>query len=264
MARTSYFAGTDWLASHLDDVVVVDARPQFFHSQGHIPNAVSLPLFSIAGAAGSADAIAARLGRIGIARDSPLVLYDDGASPTASHVAFLLEEIGHPSFAVLDGGITKWARNGFDIEYSSVELPPVDYGTPRPVPGMTATTEDVLDALDDPGTVIVDVRHPSEYLGVQPTARRNGHIPGAVNIDWSNNLQSDEGVAHLRPAEALRRLYDEGRVTADKKIILHCQSGNRSTFTWLVLKELGCHNVLNYANGWQEWGNRLDTPVEEA
>jgi thiosulfate/3-mercaptopyruvate sulfurtransferase len=264
MTTGSYFASTDWLAAHLDAVVVVDARPPFFHVQGHIPNAVSLPLFSVAGAAGFAEAIASAVGRAGISRDSPLVLYDDGASPTASHLALLLREIGHASIGVLNGGITKWARDGFDVDYSPVELPSVDYGSPPAVAGLTATAEDVLTALDDPGSVIVDVRHPSEYLGVRPTARRNGHIPGAVNIDWSNNLQSEEGVARLRSPEELRQLYETARVTPDKNVILHCQSGNRSTFTWLVLKELGYEKVLNYASGWQEWGNRLDTPVEQA
>jgi thiosulfate/3-mercaptopyruvate sulfurtransferase len=245
------------------DVVIVDARPPFFHAQGHVPGAVNLPLFAIARAQ-SGEEIAARAGQVGISRDSPVVLYDDGESPTASHLAFLLEGIGHPSISVLDGGITKWARDGFDVDYSLVALPEAEYGSTGTASGMAASTDDVLRAVNDPGTVIVDVRNPSEYLGVLPTARRNGHIPGAINIEWSNNLESKAGVARLRSSEELKRMYEDAGVTPDKKVILHCQSGNRSTFSWLVLKHLGYENVTNYAAGWQVWGNRLDTPVEEA
>jgi len=264
MTRAPNFVSTAWLSARLSgDVVIVDCRPPFFHAQGHVPGAVNLPLFVIA-AAESAEAISARVGQAGISRGDPLVLYDDGASPTASHVAFLLEGIGHPSVSVLDGGITKWARDGFDVDYSPVVLPAADYGSPTSIPGIAASTDEVLQALSDPATVIVDVRHPSEYLGVQHTARKNGHIPGAINIDWTNNLESTEGVSRLHSTEDLKRLYADAGVTPDKHVIVHCQSGSRSTFTWLVLKSLGYENVSNYAAGWQEWGNRPDTPVEEA
>jgi thiosulfate/3-mercaptopyruvate sulfurtransferase len=260
---TTNFVSTDWLSQHLTgDVVVVDARPPFFYTQGHVPGAVNLPLFAIAGSA-SVEAIAAKAGQVGISRDSPVVLYDDGESPTASHAAFMLEGIGHPSISVLDGGISKWARDGFDVDYSPVALPAADYGAPRAVSGIAASTDDVLRAVDDPASVIVDVRHPSEYLGVLPTARRNGHIPGAINIEWTNNQESKAGVARLRPSEDLKRLYEDAGVTREKKVIVHCQSGSRSTFSWLVLKSLGYEHVSNYAAGWQVWGNRPDTPVEE-
>jgi thiosulfate/3-mercaptopyruvate sulfurtransferase len=261
------FVRTDWIAERLMDssIALVDARPPFFYAQGHIPGAISVPLFLLVGAPGRPDvaATATRLGRSGIGPGDHVVLYDDGASPTAAHAAWVLHYLGHGEVSVIEGGITKWANEGKDIDDGSVTREPVVYRVPEPDRSVLGELEDVLRAAADPETVVVDVRTPAEYLGFQMTARRNGHIPGAVNVDWSNNLEMRDGIAQLREDDALRRLYSEAGVTPDKRVVVHCQSGSRSTFTWLTLKHLGFDNVSNYAAGWQEWGNLPDTPIDE-
>ena len=68
----------------------------------------------------------------------------------------------------------------------------------------------------------------------------------------------------LRSDDELRDLYQTSGVTPDKDVILHCETGNRASETFLVLKKLGYPRVALYTAGWQEWGNRDDTPVEEA
>jgi thiosulfate/3-mercaptopyruvate sulfurtransferase len=258
---------TDDLAQHLDerDVLVVDARPPFFYAQGHIPGAVNLPLFFIAGGHGEpdAEAIAARLGRAGIERSARLVLYDDGATPTASHAAFLLKYLGHDQVAVLDGGITRWAHEGRELTGEPIALPPTEYEAGGILSDIWAGTGDVFAAMERSDAVIVDVRSPAEYLGLHAGAARNGHIPGAVNVEWSNTLIADDGVPHLRSADELLALYGASGVTPDKDVIVYCQSGSRSTYSWMVLRSLGFEKVRNYGAGWQEWGNRPDTPIEE-
>src|SRR5437588_10755510 len=114
-----HFVSSEWLAERLTDtsLVVVDTRPPFFYSQGHIEGAVSLPLFLLAAGGPSADSIAGRLGEIGVSRDAQVVVYDDGASPTATHAAWILLSIGHPVVRVLDGGITKWASEDREVDY---------------------------------------------------------------------------------------------------------------------------------------------------
>jgi thiosulfate/3-mercaptopyruvate sulfurtransferase len=246
-------------------VVVVDTRPPFFYMQGHLPNAVSLPLLLLAGSPGAPDpaAVAARLGRAGITPATPLVLYDDGMSPTASHAAWILTASGHSPVARLDGGIVAWTQDGRTVSNEPRVRPPVDYLVPELDTSVVATLDDVRAALDDEETVILDVRSPAEYGGLQISAERNGHIPGAINIDWSNNLWLDGGVPRIRPSDQLRDLYESAGVSPDRAVIVHCQAGSRSTFTWLVLRSLGYQRVRNYSAGWQEWGNRQDTPVDE-
>lgn len=260
------FVSSDWLAEHQMDttLAVVDTRPPFFYSQGHLEGALNLPLFLIAGSGQSGDALRSRLGAIGISPDHHVVLYDDGGSPTATHAAWLLISVGHPAVSVLDGGITKWASENREIDYVPSTKDPVTYETQGQHKNTEVLYNDVRAAIEDPNIVIVDVRSPSEYLGAQVTAQRNGHIPGAVNIEWSNNLEAKDGIIRLRHIEDLRALYEEAGVTPDKQVIAYCQSGNRSTHTWLTLKALGYPLVFNYAAGWQEWGNRRDSPIEEA
>jgi thiosulfate/3-mercaptopyruvate sulfurtransferase len=261
--REPVFVSSQWLADHLSDstIVVVDARPPFFYAQGHLQGSVSLPLLLLAAGDATLEGISKRLGAAGIAPESHVVIYDDGASPTATHAAWLLISIGHPAVSVLDGGITKWASEDREVEYAPAALAPATYTPAQPSPDAEASFEDVLAAIGDPNTVIVDVRRPSEFLGAQATARRNGHVPGALNIEWSNNLDVIGGIPRLRGVDELRTLYTSAGVTPDKRVIVYCQSGNRSTFTWMALKELGYEDVLNYASGWQEWGNRPDSPV---
>jgi thiosulfate/3-mercaptopyruvate sulfurtransferase len=259
------FVSSEWLADHLTDstIAVVDARPPFFYAQGHLQGAVSLPLLLLAAGDRSPESISKRLGAAGIVPQSHLVIYDDEASPTATHAAWLVSSIGHPAVSVLDGGITKWASEDREVDYAPTVVAPASYTPVQPFAAPEASFDDVLAAIGDPNTVIVDVRGPSEFLGVQATARRNGHIPGALNIEWSNNLEANDGIPRLRGRDELRTLYTSAGVTPDKQVIVYCQSGNRSTFTWMALKELGYGDVLNYASGWQEWGNRSDSLVTD-
>jgi thiosulfate/3-mercaptopyruvate sulfurtransferase len=127
-----------------------------------------------------------------------------------------------------------------------------------------ADLQRVRSALEAGDAVILDVRTPAEYLGLQATAARNGHVPGAVNVDWSNNLEaSGDAVASLRSDDELRDLYAQAGVKADKNVIVYCQTGHRASETFLVLRKLGFERVATYGPGWQEWGNRSDVPVDE-
>jgi thiosulfate/3-mercaptopyruvate sulfurtransferase len=117
-------------------------------------------------------------------------------------------------------------------------------------------------ALDDPETVFVDTRTPAEYLGLRPTARHDGHIPGAINVDWSNTFRLEGGIAVLDETDRLVSLYREAGVGPEQKVIVYCASGMRASHSFAVLRSLGYPRVTMYVPGWNEWGNRDDTPVE--
>lgn len=267
MERTAVVTAA-WLARHLDDddVVVVDVRSPHFYTQAHLPGAVNLPVFFLAGPGGGppmAAAVTPRLGALGISRDMHVVAYDDGASASAARLFWVLRHLGHAQVSILDGGITNWRHEGRDWDYSPVDNQTTHYA-PGPIDGsVVASLDDVRGLLAESSGTIVDVRSPGEYLGVQTSAARNGHIPGAINIDWTNNLQaSQDGIPLLRSDEELRQMYQEAAVTPDKHVVVYCQSGSRATETFLVLQKLGYSSVAIYVPGWHEWGNRDDTPVD--
>jgi thiosulfate/3-mercaptopyruvate sulfurtransferase len=267
MGNEPIFVDTDWLSERLDSgLATVDVRPPQFYTQEHIPGAVNLPIFFLSSPSGGppeSEALARRLGSLGITRDTHVVAYDDGSSPAAAVLFRLLNYFQHPKASVLDGGITKWRREGRDVEYQPVRPDPATYDIGAPNPAAAADVDRVLGALGKDDTAILDVRSPAEYLGLQRTAHRDGHIPGAVNIEWSNNLElTAEMINELRPDSELRELYEGMGVTPDKSVIVYCQTGARASATYAVLKTLGYERVATFVPGWQEWGNLPDTPVE--
>jgi thiosulfate/3-mercaptopyruvate sulfurtransferase len=260
---------TQWLADRLEatDVAVIDVRPPQFYTQGQIPGAVNLPFFLVTGQGAeplSAGVLSARLSALGLTRQHHVIAYDDGGSPAAASLFRLLRYYRHPLVSVLNGGITKWMHEGRPTANGLSRRSPAKYEPGEPDRSQLAHAEDVLQAIGASGTVILDVRSPAEYLGIERTAARDGHIPGAINIDWSNNLtQTEDAIYLLRPEGELRSLYEQAGLTPDKKAIVYCASGNRASETYMVLKELGYPEVSVYQSGWQEWGNRPELPVEE-
>lgn len=262
------FVDSGWLQDHMDDphVVVVDVREPYFYGQGHLVDAVNLPAVLLQSAGGEpppVEALARKLGELGIGRETQVVLYDQGGSTPAGRVYWVLDCIGHPRTWVLDGGITKWRHEGRDIHYVPAVPEHVSYVRTGEHLAALAVLDDVVAAIGDPDSIILDVRTPAEYLGLRETATRDGHIPGAINVDWANAVERDStGVAALTSREKLRALYETAGVTPDKQVIVMCQAGGRSSFSYAVLRNLGYRDVRNYSAGWQEWGNREDTPVE--
>jgi thiosulfate/3-mercaptopyruvate sulfurtransferase len=106
--------------------------------------------------------------------------------------------------------------------------------------------------------VVVDTRTPAEYAGKDVRARRGGHIPGAINIEWEQNLRPD---GTFRSADELRAMYAAQAVTPDKTVVTYCQTHHRAAHTYFVLRLLGYPRLVGYDRSWSEWGNRDDLPI---
>jgi thiosulfate/3-mercaptopyruvate sulfurtransferase len=119
----------------------------------------------------------------------------------------------------------------------------------------------ILGRLGAPDLVILDARTPGEHNGSDRRALRAGHIPGAVNIDWSRALRGN-GDLRLLDTERLRALYEAHGITPDKEVIVHCQTHQRSSHSYFALKSLGFPRIKGYPGSWSDWGNDPDTPIE--
>ncbi len=261
------FVSTAWLGDQLGDaaVAVVDVRPPFFYAQAHLPGAVSLPIFLFSDPSGPPPAASfrERLGQLGISAEMHVVACDDGASPMAGRLFWVLQAIGHSRCSILDGGITRWMHEGRETETAPSQPARTAYGS-RPIdPSVRLDMGAMREIVNRQDAVILDVRSPAEYLGTQATAARNGHIPGALNVEWSNALGEVEGLPALDDEASLRSLYHAAGVTSNRQVVVYCQSGARASHTFAVLKHLGYANVAAYSAGWQEWGNTPHLPVEE-
>lgn len=256
-----------WLAGRLADsrVRIVDmvTEPEEYR-KGHIPGAVYLNVNDSRIAVPSGgyrlpthDEGVRLLGRLGIGPDSEVVIYDDAGGLHASRLFFTLEVFGHRRAAILDGGAQAWRRAGLGVTRDLPVIRAAGY-----VPALRAdrvvSAEQLLSRLNDPSLAVVDARNPAEYSGRELRARRGGHIPGAVNVDWSEHLRPD---GTFKPLAALRTLYVARGITPDKTVVTYCQTQHRASHSYFVLRLLGYPHVVGYDRSWSEWGNREDLPI---
>ncbi len=274
-ARPEVLVETTWVAEHLSDprvrVVEVSVDPTAF-DQGHIPGAVAFHWFKDLEDPLRRDIIGKErleglLGQAGIANDTTVILYGDNHNWFAAYAYWLLKYYGHEDARIMNGGRKKWMEEGRPMTKEAAQVKPTTYKAKEPDLSIRAFRDVVLESLGRGDRALVDVRSPQEFTGeviappgMTETAQRGGHIPGAVNIPWSQAVRED---GTFKSAEELEALYQGKGITPDKEVIAYCRIGERSSHTWFVLKELlGYPRVRNYDGSWTEWGSMVNMPIE--
>lgn len=225
------------------------------YEAGHIPGAVFVDLDEdLSGPPGiqgrhplpDPAEFARTLGRLGISPESHVVVYDDIGGRIAARLWWMLESIGHEKTQVLDGGYQAWIESGNDVGVGTVTPTPVTYPTPRGFHG--AVTHDQLE-----GRTVIDARAEERYRGEsEPVDPKAGHIPGAVNIPTSANLDAD---GRFRDPASLGSVYD-GLANP----VVSCGSGVTACHAALAMVVAGRGMPDVYAGSFSEWSRR-DLPV---
>lgn len=266
------------LAAHLDDPawLVVDVRHQLadtaygdrVYAEGHIPGAAFLHCDRdlsgpVTGSNGrhplpAPEKLAARLGEVGIGPQTQVVVYDDAQGMIAGRLWWLLRRLGHENVAVLDGGLQAWqAANGA----LTAELP-----RRRPVSFVAKVRDTMVDAdyvqsfLQTSRMHLIDARSPDRYRGENETIDPvGGHIPGAVNRFFRENLQAD---GRFKPAAALRAEWLAVLAGAAPEQVVHqCGSGVSACHNMLAMEIAGLSGSRLYAGSWSEWCADCRRPV---
>ncbi|MDB5045081.1 MAG: 3-mercaptopyruvate sulfurtransferase, partial [Deinococcus sp.] len=251
-------------------LLILDSRIQLMHPQageeayraGHVPGAVNAQLERDLsgpkqpdGAGGrhplpDAQALAAWLGSVGIGNGSTVLAYDDpsgGHGFYAARAWWLLRWLGHAEVYVLDGGWPAYLAAGGEVTTDEAPVTPTTF-TPQVRPELVATAQDVQSR--DAATLLIDSRAPARYRGeTEPIDKKAGHIPGAVNRDWTGAL-TPAGTFRSGPEQA------ERLNAADAPTITYCGSGVSATPNLLARElagiPLGAGNRL-YAGSWSDW-----------
>ncbi len=267
----STVVSTAQLAQHLSDPnwVVIDCRFTLTHTEagriayahGHIPGARYAHLDEdLSGSKNGVNGrhplpdtqvFAQKLGAWGVDDQTQVVVYDDSFGAIAVRLWWMLRWLGHDAVALLDGGLPKWQREQLPLTPDVPQVIPKSF-VPRVRNDMLADTDAVLNASRTWSALIVDARAEMRFIGeIEPLDPVAGHVPGAKNLPFDDNLALD---GTLLPAAELRELYTELLDGKSPEQVIHmCGSGVTTCHNLLAMEIAGLKGGKLYAGSWSEW-----------
>ncbi len=259
-----------------EDAVLIDARTgadaQEKYNAEHLAGALYVDLdkdLSLKGPDASlggrhplppVNDFSALLGKLGINPASHVVVYDDkGGANAAARFWWMMKALGHEKIQVLDGGRASALKAGLPV---TDKLPVVKTQPPYPADKWilpTTNADEVARAANDSNDLVIDVREGFRYRGEsEPFDLVAGHIPGAVNIPYTENL---DAAGHFRSAEELNKKFKKALAGRDAgHVTVHCGSGVTACHTILAMEHAGIEIPKLYVGSWSEW-SRNERPI---
>jgi thiosulfate/3-mercaptopyruvate sulfurtransferase len=239
-----------WRAGHIPGAVFVDLERDL--SARVTPHTGRHPLPTI-------EAFAATLSRLGVREKTQLVCYDAGSGAFAARLWWMLRWVGHDAAAVLDGGFRLWTTENRPVSTEPVSPRPARFvANPRPEL-VIHDAAGVMEALAR-GETLVDVRGAERFEGrVEPIDAIAGHVPGAVSLPYTENL--DAGDRFRRPRELAALWRERAGASQGRAPICMCGSGVTACHGLLALEAAGIAGGRLYAGSWSEWIRDPSRPV---
>jgi thiosulfate/3-mercaptopyruvate sulfurtransferase len=253
-----------WLVDHVEDpqTRIIDPRPRVKYLQGHVPRAVNLPISEVYDKATlsilSEERLAEIFGNAGVDTNSTVALYDSYDGQSASMLAWLLEYLGHPRVMIFSNYFESWVKQGGQIFYRPVPSERKSF-LRKSSPPTRALLDDVLRRGD---SKLLDFRSKDEFQGKTSTESRSGHIPGAVNLPWTDLIGQE--LQFLKAERELRERITAMRVNPSDRVINYCSNGPRAAIGYVALQQLGFENVQVYDGSFHEWARIPDLPLDQA
>ncbi|UCC97539.1 MAG: YeeE/YedE family protein [Phycisphaerales bacterium] len=268
---SSLLVDVQWLEKQLNrpDIRILDLRSQPEYSTSHIQNSLALNVENLRtniNGVGSmlqpGDMLAGYMSAMGIRpTDTVVILYGD-KTQDATLAGIALERLGHASYRILNGGFAAWKSAGKPIVTDLPEIAASNYAVTKSdmfsVDYMT-----VLEYVRSKKGIILDVRPAEYYEGAKSNEARAGHIPGAINRPYTEDLVNVDDIPQLKPVEELARAYARLIPSENSTVVVYCRTGHQASQTFFVLKRLlGYKNILWFDAGWSQWAARQELPIE--
>ena len=262
------------------DWVVIDSRDLKDYAKGHIPGAISLgkrakkalrdPTSRVFSNISKYEKL---LGKAGIGNDTHVVFYHgDIKTLTDASVGFwVMEYLGHDKVHFMDGGLEAWRNSGFRLAKDPTIKEPKTFKA-NVVASRYASTDEIAGIATGATTNVqlIDSRSKKEFQGKDMRALRGGHVPNvALNVSHKDTMlkELDKKTEKKEPTgyiDADTTLKKFASLDKNKRTIVYCQTGTRSTVTYLELRLMGFKDPANWDDSWRVWGSDLyaNRPVE--
>lgn len=258
--------------------VIIDTRSPEAYGAGHIPGAVNLHDIFTFLATSSKDGLqelrekfSQAFGAAGLSGEEVAVIYEermDGGFGQSCRGYFLLQFLGYPKAAILHGGYQAWVAEDLPVATESPSPETKTFPVDEAAASVMLTKEDMLEAIDRPDVIKLDVRDVDEWVGTSSSpygvdfCPRKGRIPGAVWLEWYRMMKPGEEVPVFKSREELQAECATVGITADSTVYLYCFKGARASNTYVALKEAGVKDVRLYFGSWNEWSRDPSLPIE--
>ena len=286
-ANPNALVETDWLTQHLDDAdlrifdctVYLRRDPETGFriepgreawAEAHIPGSGFIDL---AGDLSDPDTalrfmmppvaqFEEAMGRYGVGNDARVILYDRAGSMWAARIWWMLHAMGFDNAALLDGGWKKWSDEGRPVSTDASPYPAATFEA-RPRSELFATKDEVLQAVGDGGSCLINALSEEQHSGEVAPYGRPGHIASSVNVPaMGDNGVIDPGSGAFRPAAELAAMFSGVGADQSKRVITYCGGGIAASNDAFVLSLLGYQNVAVYDASLSEWAADPSLPME--
>ena len=248
-----------------DKWIILDCRDEKAYAAGHIPGAISLGgacakvLRDPTARAKKTEELEKLLGEAGVGMDKHVVVYADAKNITSGSIAFwILEYLGHDKVHFMNGGIESWQASGKPLDKAEKKHPAATLKA-KVVKSRIATTDEIVKIAkgEMKDVSVIDSRTAKENKGEDIRALRGGHIPNTtINVSHSDTYTKSGKMLSM---EALGDYF--GKLDKNKRTIGYCQTGTRSTLTYLELRLMGFKDPANYDDSWIVYGSNINYPV---
>jgi len=245
------------LNENINNYKILDTRDNDTYKAGHINTALNFPISQTYahmqenGKLTDPFTMQDIVQNLGLDANDSLVIYDNGSFFDAARLFWALEVYGFKNVKLLNAGYKQWINKGYK---SSTQTPTITKSNYITIidNNRLATKFSTQVATRNPNQIIIDARPNKAYDGEVSSAKRYGHIPKALSIPASHNIDTSLEMTRLKDSNQLAEIYKD--IDKNKKVIIYCAIGKISATNYFALRELG-YNVSNYDASWKEWGN---------